>query len=224
VHRVDLSDLTKKAIALVISDDGTVWISAPGMLLAGDPWRSEFKTNSVSYASRNMCLSGNRLALADEHEHKASVFTISGDTLGSELPLPLDDNETTCVSFLGDGSHLLTGGHDRNLYLWDLTPIKQPKVIGRHTREIWKIAVSKDDRLAATVGDDRWLALWNIEERRLVSSFQAEGPMMCLAVNERAELLVSGDEAGRPIVLRMISTEAPAWVQEKPCANCAIRI
>jgi hypothetical protein len=67
------------------------------------------------------------------------------------------------------------------------------------------VVVSEDGKIAVTVADDRWLAVWDIHGRKLRTCFRAEGAMVRVAMDAKAEIIVSGDEAGRPIILRRIA-------------------
>lgn len=73
-----------------------------------------------------------------------------------------------------------------------------------HEREIWDVAVTSDGLTAVTVGDDRWVAVWDIHARRLRGCFRTEGAIIRVAIDPTAEFIVSGDEAGRPVILRRI--------------------
>jgi WD40 repeat protein len=113
--------------------------------------------------------------------------------------------QAIAATFLPDSKSVLTVGHDRCLRWWDVESGKSLGIVGRHDREIHDVAVSADGKIAVTVADDRWLAVWDIPGRKLRTCFRTEGAMVRVSMDADAEIIVSGDEAGRPIILRRIS-------------------
>jgi WD40 repeat protein len=115
--------------------------------------------------------------------------------------------DAIAAAFLPDASALLTVGHDRCIRCWAIPSLQPLGVIGRHERPIWDVAVSDDGATAVTVGDDRWVAVWDIARRSLRCCFRSEGAMLRVAIDGAARFVVTGDEAGRPIVLRRIGRD-----------------
>jgi WD40 repeat protein len=176
-----------------------------GNLHAGDAWEGRWVHCRLPGSVWRLAASpdGHTLALV---EYRGVILgELHEDHLENVRVLP-HRAQPLAAAFLPDGRSVLTAGHDRYLHLWNLEPDQPPLLVGRHEREIWDLAVSADGETAATVGDDRWVALWDIPRRRLRACFRAEGPMIRLSMDPAATFVATGDEAGRPVILR----QAPA--------------
>jgi WD40 repeat protein len=127
----------------------------------------------------------------------------------------------TCAALTRNGRHLVTGGGDGKVRLWDLEATSLPRVLGQHeSGRVASVAVSPDGRLAAT-GEDRddsrsprvLIHLWNLETGAEVG--QLSGPFgratrlrflsdghHLLAAHYRAPLILWDLEQGMPVRVR----------------------
>ena len=70
----------------------------------------------------------------------------------------------SAYTFTPDGDHVLTGGQNGLLELYDIKGKRQATLVG-HTGEIQAVAVSTDGRWALSGSNDQTLSLWPLEPR-----------------------------------------------------------
>jgi WD40 repeat protein/serine/threonine protein kinase len=100
-----------------------------------------------------------------------------------------------CVSFSPDGKQLVTGDDDGAVRLWQIDPLKEIGVIGRHASRLKSIAFSPDGRQVASAGDDKTIALWDVEGRKLVTHIGTHtARVMSIAFSPDGKRIVSGEE------------------------------
>jgi WD40 repeat protein len=66
------------------------------------------------------------------------------------------------VAFCPDGLHVLSGGDDESLYLWEIETGRLLRRFEGHLGSLLCVAVSPDGRWALTGSDDQTLRRWQI--------------------------------------------------------------
>lgn len=129
---------------------------------------------------------GAEVHVLGEHERLVTAVAVSGDgrlalSCGYDKAVTLWDlvagrqrwsqrkhtNYVRCVAFMPGGALAVSGGHDGKVRLWDLVSGRSTRIL-KHTmiRRVEAVAISADGRrLFAVCG--RYLAIWDLEERRL---------------------------------------------------------
>lgn len=65
---------------------------------------------------------------------------------------------------------IICGSDDNNIYIWDRTGIAGERIrkLKKHTKRVYSLAFSPDEKYFVSVGNDRRLCLWNTDEERCV--------------------------------------------------------
>ncbi|MCH5376446.1 MAG: WD40 repeat domain-containing protein, partial [Planctomycetes bacterium] len=142
-------------------------------------------TNSVEldgHAVTGLAISpdGSQLAASDGGGH---VHLLKWPELESQGKIDVSEESVWCVAYVDQGSHLLVGSSDRNLYRCEAKPDAKPEVVAKGTDWITQLAVSPSGQIAAaevggrlhfpsTGGTDSmyaksgvWALCWNGEEQ-----------------------------------------------------------
>jgi WD40 repeat protein len=117
------------------------------------------------------------------------VFTIPGD------------KEVFAVAFNPDGRHLMTGGMNRMIQVWDAKTGRAIGTLGEHAREIRGITFSRDGRTLASASGDGTIKLWDAarliekQEPRFILPGRVPGQCLNIAFSPDGKRLASGGEA-----------------------------
>jgi eukaryotic-like serine/threonine-protein kinase len=120
---------------------------------------------------RRFCSSG-----VGEKGFVASVWDAQADRLAFPLP---PGRETFAVAFSPDGRHLVTGGANQTVQVWDAQTGREVGTLGRHDRKIQGLAFSPDGRHLASASGDGMVKLW--DATRLVEKQDARRPIRARA-------------------------------------------
>ena len=80
------------------------------------------------------------------------------------------ENEIYCFSFMPDCTHIISGGKDSVIYLWDINSGLCVNQLYGHSAPINSLAVLQDGRYIISCSDDYSVRLWDIKEDMSVSS------------------------------------------------------
>ena len=100
------------------------------------------------------------------------------------------------IHMLSDGYRLLSISEDMALRVWDLVTSTPMYTLFGHTARISDLAVSTNNRFAATAGSDGKLCLWDLEFGHLTDSFYADYPLTCCTFTSDNERLIGADAGG----------------------------
>jgi WD40 repeat protein len=64
------------------------------------------------------------------------------------------------AAFTPDGRHLISGGRDSTVKVWEIASGRELRSLSGHTDTVFAVAVSPDGRLVASAGRDRTVRLW----------------------------------------------------------------
>jgi WD40 repeat protein len=112
------------------------------------------------------------------------------------------DTWTRGMAFHSDGQTLITGGYDGRLIWWPATADKpEPsRTIEAHNGWVRAVAVSPDNSLVASVGNDNFVKLWNMADGALVREMPGhQSHVYNVAFHPDGKQLVSGDLKGNLI-------------------------
>jgi WD40 repeat protein/serine/threonine protein kinase len=97
------------------------------------------------------------------------------------------------VRFINKGSHLITGGRDNSLKIWNSDTGKNVSTLKGHTRDVQSVAISNDGEYIVSGSRDQTIKIWNLK-----SSFDKwvihDGPngIWSIAFSPDGKILASG--------------------------------
>ncbi|MFL5327460.1 MAG: WD40 repeat domain-containing serine/threonine protein kinase [Gemmataceae bacterium] len=174
-----------KSIAMS-AEDGSVrlWNRADGSIAGtfsahkGPAWATSFAPNK------------SKLATVGEDGY-VRVWTLPELQAAGEFPT---FTSMRTVEFMPDSSMVVTGSHDGDVQLWDVTvnPLESKKTIKAHAGVVYAVAVTSDGATIASAGSDKMIKLWDAASgrQRLPLPEQA-GPIYCLAFSPDNLMLAS---------------------------------
>ena len=107
------------------------------------------------------------------------------------------DGEVAEIAFHPNNQQFLTAGSDGTLKLWQL-PIVPPRTLAGHTAAVRALALSPNQPLAVTGGDDKVLRVFNTQNAELVREIAGHAAAIhAVALRNDTALIASGDESGQ---------------------------
>lgn len=107
------------------------------------------------------------------------------------------DGDVAEIAFHPNNQQFLTAGSDGTLKLWQL-PIVPPRTLAGHTAAARAVALSPNQPLAVTGGDDKVLRVFNTQNAQLVREIAGQAAAIhAVAVRNDTALIASGDESGQ---------------------------
>ena len=103
--------------------------------------------------------------------------------------IPAHSNWVFSISWLKDGSGLITGGGDNLVQWFDPKNPKSPaRTILAHSNDVHAVAVTRDGRTLFSTGDDRQIVYWDLKRAvalRRVSGHERQVPALILSPDEK---------------------------------------
>ena len=101
------------------------------------------------------------------------------------------------VAFSPDGRFALSGGIGETLCLWDLSALKNSRVLQGHTNAVFCVAFSPDTRFAASGSGDKTVRLWDVEQQQCLRVFYGHtAPVMSVGFWGSSRYVLSGSRDG----------------------------
>jgi len=100
----------------------------------------------------------------------------------------------TSLAYTTSGSHLLTGGFDKGVHLWNLTSGQKERTFGGVTDQVLDVAVSADTNLVAAGGKDKNLRLWKFGDASPVAALVQPASVHSVAFSPDNQKIVCGCE------------------------------
>jgi WD40 repeat protein/predicted Ser/Thr protein kinase len=101
------------------------------------------------------------------------------------------------LAFSEDGRQLAGVNSGRNVELWQIDDLKEPRVLGQHRTYVVSVALSPDGRLLASGSEDGIVKLWDLQRGEEVESIEREpGGVYGLAFSPDSTRLAWAGENG----------------------------
>ena len=149
------------------------------------------------------------LAATDGGGH---VHLLKWPSLETAGKIDISDDTAWCVAFVYEGSKLLVGSADRNLYLVDPVDSAKPKSIAKGSDWITRIAVSPSGQVAASEVGGRL----HFPSMGGTDSMDADSGVWSLCWNEKSQLFAGTRKDGIVIAARAWTFTEPTPEPEEP--------
>jgi WD40 repeat protein/predicted Ser/Thr protein kinase len=107
------------------------------------------------------------------------------------------NTSVVAVAFSGDGKYVVTGEDEGAVRLWEVEPLHEVAVLGRHGSRIKSVAFSPDGREVASASDDQTIALWDVHRRSFITNIGTHAvPVLSVAFSPDGRHLASGEHDG----------------------------
>ncbi|MBL8169177.1 MAG: serine/threonine protein kinase [Acidobacteria bacterium] len=121
--------------------------------------------------------------------------------------------QLTSVAFSPDGQQLVTGENEFGVRLWQVAPLRELGLLGRHDGRVKSVAFSPDGLQVVSAGSDKVIALWNVASRQLVTRIGLHtAPVNAVDFSPNGQQLLSGgDDHSVRLYTRHRSTWGWPW-------------
>ena len=158
----------------------------------GDGPAGEIYAAALSPDDRYLAMGGH---LAGAEKKDISAIRIHDFQTGKVVGLLRGHNgEVLDLAFSRDGLHLVSGGVDRTVRLWDTKKRRQLKVLEGHRDPVWAVAFSPDGQRAVSGSEDSSLRLWDAKRGALIRVMEShQGPIYSVAFSPDGRYIASGE-------------------------------
>lgn len=119
------------------------------------------------------------------------------------------DSQLIAVSFSPDSKYFVTGEDEGAVRLWEVEPLRQVAVVGRHSSRIKSVSFSPNGTEVCSAGDDQNIALWGVNARRLVTKIGTHAqPVLAVAFSPDGKRIASGEHDAS---VRVYSRHRTLW-------------
>ena len=136
--------------------------------------------------------SGRELSTIGPHPDRRRMDS----TIGTHVHV-VDGGVIHTVAVTPDGQHVVSGGDDGAVRLWDVGNAREVYIYEGHAQAVRAAVVAPNGRWAASGGDDGIVCVWDLEGRRKQHVLiHDDGPVTALAVTSDGSRIVSGGTYG----------------------------
>jgi hypothetical protein len=100
--------------------------------------------------------------------------------------------EVTGVAISRDGRHVLSGGRDGSVRLWDREADKEPRKLQGSGGQVKGLALTPDGKRALSGGDDGRVRLWDLTNQKIIKDVGVPGAVECVALSADGQQAAAG--------------------------------
>ena len=150
-----------------------------------------FKQNKIA-----LCANLPLFASIDKDELSAQIYDAQADKSIRIIRLT-DETRIECVSISDDGKHILVGGKNGSLSLWDIANGKLLNIIARHRDFVLMATQSPNKQFIASIGYDKSVVFYDKNKDKIGRHlFTATSAIKCVRFFRDSSMLVIGDIDG----------------------------
>lgn len=98
--------------------------------------------------------------------------------------------------FTSDGQHVITGGHDGTVRMWNAFNGIQERLVGTHGNWVWALDVMPNTRYVASASFDGSVRVWNYTTSERIATIPLEGEVYSVAFTPDGRYLLAGTARG----------------------------
>jgi len=106
------------------------------------------------------------------------------------------DQPVYASMFTEDGKHVLTGGHDGSVRIWNAQDGSQERIVGLHGNWVWSLAQKPGTSVIASASHDGSVRVWDYMNGQRIATIPAEGRVWSVAFSSDGKKLYAGSDRG----------------------------
>jgi WD40 repeat protein len=159
----------------------------------GDSVLAPIKTGHIVVYAAMYSPDDTKIATGGIDENAVKIW----DAKTGELLSTLKHNQAAVVkslAWVSDGKKIISGTALGSIRIFDTATWNQIAILMGHTKSVFAMSISRNDRLLASASNDKTVRLWNLDTNLPVSwtRLQHEDHVICAAFSADGTLLVTG--------------------------------
>jgi WD40 repeat protein len=173
----------------------TVFVLAIAILHADGDTKPEYSEPIHHVNKLALSPDGKKLAIASGawDENPTPVVIFAAETGKKIVALEGHKSGVTSVCFFNTKPMLISGSYDSTAILWTLgTEKPQAKVLDGHTKPVYSVAISPDDKIVVTASADKTIGFWDAESGKHLDTFRADSTVQVVCFSPDGAYLAAG--------------------------------
>ncbi|MCX6140077.1 MAG: choice-of-anchor D domain-containing protein [Candidatus Kapabacteria bacterium] len=131
--------------------------------------------------------------VSDKVQVRVSRTIIDPDNI---VVLKGHDQPVYSAIFTADGQHVITGGHDGTVRLWNAFNGIQERLVGTHGNWVWALDIMPNTRYVASASYDGSVRVWDYTTSERIATIPMEGEVYTVAFTPDGRHLLAGTARG----------------------------